>query len=301
MRHTSKNINIFIVADNLTIANIRILKLLTNNTNVNLSFLETPSKLYGLKPDRGSQSQFYRLFVDEIFTDQIVSRVLFLDADTLIVSDDFEQIFSLEMHQNVIASALDPWSRYYRKVIGLPEDTNMFNSGVILIDIDRWKKESISDKITKIIKQRTKIVQGDQGILNKVFHGDFEIIDPKFNVISSYFELSYDQLKIYRKPINFYSKNEIESATDMPIIVHFTSTFLNSRPWQGSDLHPYSQEWNEIFSRLALSKKVNNVKRSENSFMNLIYKLMPSGISIRIFGLLQAYVRPFLQYFIKNK
>lgn len=36
---------------------------------------------------------------------------------------------------------------------------------------------------------------------------------------------------IYRKPPNFYPKEEIKKAIEDPVIIHYTTSFISRRPW----------------------------------------------------------------------
>ena len=49
-----------------------------------------------------------------------------------------------------------------------PDDI-MFNSGVMLIDLDKWRRENIESKLLEFIRKKNgKIQQGDQGALNAI-------------------------------------------------------------------------------------------------------------------------------------
>lgn len=44
---------------------------------------------------------------------------------------------------------------------------------------------------------------------------------------------------IYRKPPNFYSKEEIKKAIEDPVIIHYTTSFISRRPWVEGCNHKY--------------------------------------------------------------
>ncbi|MGO2195902.1 MAG: glycosyltransferase [Lactococcus lactis] len=95
--------------------------------------------------DRGSISQYYRLFIADIFKGYN-GRVLYLDCDTVIV-DDIQELMTLDLSNNVIAALKDAFSRHYRKNIELKDNDIMFNSGVMLIDLKKWREENIENRI----------------------------------------------------------------------------------------------------------------------------------------------------------
>ncbi|WP_034995860.1 hypothetical protein [Liquorilactobacillus vini] len=122
-------------------------------------------------------------------------------------------------------------------------------------------------------------------------HGEFKILEPRFNAISSYFEMSYDELLIYRKPVNFYSAEQIKTAVDDPIIVHFTSTFLCNRPWQEGSSHPFKKQWIKRISSYQKAIQIKNISLKQKN-LKIFFYLLPRRASICLFGVLQAYVRP---------
>lgn len=54
---------------------------------------------------------------------------------------------TLDLSNNVIAALKDAFSRHYRKNIELKDNDIMFNSGVMLIDLKKWREENIENRI----------------------------------------------------------------------------------------------------------------------------------------------------------
>lgn len=88
--------------------------------------------------DRGSLSQYARLFVSSDLPSNL-GRVLYLDCD-IIVMKSIRELWNLRLHQKTIGALMDAFSKYYRMNIGLKENDIMFNSGVMSIDLDKWKR-----------------------------------------------------------------------------------------------------------------------------------------------------------------
>lgn len=286
------DVNIYIVSEGLNDENKNKLEKLVKENDAHVHFLNPSFIGNELKPDRGSSSQFYRLFVDEIFKEINISRVIYIDADTMITSSAFYNMIDLDMQGNIIGACIDPWNKNYKKTFNLKKDDYMFNSGILLIDLNAWRKNGISSRIRNIINNRKTMVQADQGILNETFKGEFLHLKPNYNVISSYFEFSYRELMLFRRPNKFYSEKEIKDAVENPYLIHFTSMFLHTRPWENKGLHPYSVEWKKILND-------NNIKyKTKEVNPTILMKLdssLPRVITLRIYGFLQAYVRPTIQ------
>lgn len=290
LKYNESLLDIFIVTEDLKLENKKAILGIADASNANIHFMRPPQIEKSLKVDRGSKSQYYRLFIDDIFRGIDIDKIVFLDADTMITSKNFFDIFELDMKGNTIGACIDPWGKKYRNLFNLNSDMNMFNSGVLLIDVNAWIKRDIAGKMRSLINNRTEFYQGDQGLLNQLFQGHFLVLKPNYNLISSYFELSYNDLMIYRKPVNFYSKKELETAVNNPLLVHFTSTFLHTRPWEGSQEHPYCQKWHYLAKGDHVS--LSNMHFKNINFLRILYKILPNRLGIHLLGFLQAYLRP---------
>lgn len=104
---------------------------------------------YRVTLDRGSVSQYSRLFIDRIFDDS-VSRVLYLDADT-VIENSIKELWNLDLEDNTIGALKDAFSKYYRKNVGLEENDIMFNSGVMLIDVKKWRERNVEKRLLDFI------------------------------------------------------------------------------------------------------------------------------------------------------
>lgn len=164
---------------------------------ISMTFADTFSKidLNCTKHNRFSNVSLYRLlfpFIDQLFD---YDKILYLDADTVIVGDvnvmfDFDLTHPYAMFSNIIHDK----GRYqkcvvdvidYLKTAGF-ENLNMpklySNSGVLLYDMQLMNKqrEQMKTKLTKLndVFDVDKFTYPDQDILNVLFEHD-EIADEK--------------------------------------------------------------------------------------------------------------------------
>lgn len=246
--------------------------------------------------DRGSLSQYARLFLSSALPKEL-KRVLYLDCDILI-NHSIRELWNLDLHGKTIAALMDAFSKNYRININLRPDDMMFNSGVMLIDLDKWKEQKIEEKLMEfIVKKNGKIPQGDQGALNAVLSHDTYCFEPYFNAVTIYFDFSYDEILIYRKPPKFYNREQIRKAVDDPTIIHFTTSFLSRRPWVEGCKHKYVGEWMKYKKlspwaddELWAYKKLTGLK----GFYITVTHYLPRRFMVHVSGLLQAYGRPFV-------
>lgn len=246
--------------------------------------------------DRGSLSQYARLFVSSLLPQEL-ERVLYLDCD-IIINKSIKNLWTIDMRGKTIAALMDAFSKYYRSNIELQPNDIMFNSGVMLIDLNRWKEQKVEKRLMEfIIKHNGKIQQGDQGALNSILSKDTYCFEPRFNSVTIFYDFTYEEMMTYRKPPEFYSKDEIKLAVDEPVIIHFTTSFLSRRPWIEGCEHKYLDKWLK-YKNLSPWKdeplwKYTSPKGIKGIYIKLINNL-PRNIMIGISSILQVYGRPFL-------
>lgn len=194
---------------------------------------------------------------------------------------------------------MDAFSKYYRANIDLQPDDIMFNSGVMLIDLTRWKEQKVEERLLNFIKQKNgRIQQGDQGALNAVLSHDTYCFEPCFNSVTIFHDFNYTEMLIYRKPPKgFYTAEQVQKAVNDPHIVHFTSSFLSKRPWITGCQHRYVGLWLK-YKELSPWKDSPLWEDKRNAIKLLavgLLKKMPRKMMILFTGILQAYLRPTLQ------
>lgn len=103
----------------------------------------------GIPKYRGSYSTNMKMFVSEILTD-IEGRLLYIDSDT-IVSGKLDHLATLDMKGNYLAMVLDSVGQAHKYDIGLGEESLYFNAGVILFDMEQWKRNCCMERIIEQI------------------------------------------------------------------------------------------------------------------------------------------------------
>lgn len=251
-----------------------------------------------VRTDRGSLSQYARLFISSHLPEHI-KRVLYLDCDT-IINQSLDELWNMKLHGRTIAALRDAFSPYYRKNIGLKPKDIMFNSGVMLIDLEKWKEKGIENKLLDFIRSRNgRIQQGDQGALNAILHNTVECFAPRFNSVTIFYDFTYENMLVYRKPQEFYSKEDIKEAVEHPVIIHYTTSFLSRRPWVEGSQHRYRNQW-MYYKAISPWKEEPLIKPKECGWKKLyvkFYKKMPVKFSVRLAGIFQAYGRPVMNRF----
>lgn len=252
--------------------------------------------------DRGSLSQYARLFVSSDLPSHL-ERVIYLDCD-IIINQSISHLWKLDLHGKIIAALMDAFSKYYRKNIDLEPNDIMFNSGVMVIDLNLWKMLQVEKRLMKFIARKNgKIQQGDQGALNAVLSHDVYCFDPRFNSVTIFYDFTYKEMLTYRKPPEFYSEDVVRKAIEDPIMIHFTTSVFSKRPWFENCQHKYLNKW-MYYKEMSPWKDVPLWDDNKPGWKKKGFKVLcglPRGITIWIACLLQVYVRPFTINLINRK
>jgi lipopolysaccharide biosynthesis glycosyltransferase len=187
----------------------------------------TNENLLNARVDRYPITAYYRLLLAKLIPH--VNRIIYLDGDTLVFTDLTEMI-NLDMNNNIILGFVD---QSYKKAEKFGFKTYKYiNSGVLLIDLQKIRKENISQKFFDFIdNNKNKLKQEDQTVINIVLHGRIGLLPPKFgiwNFLKREKVLRYNHYKNKKLGIKAYSDEEILKGWRHPSILHFVSR----KPWK---------------------------------------------------------------------
>jgi len=134
-----------------------------------------------------------RLILNEYLPNE--SRAIWLDIDT-IVNDDLAQLYHMKMAHAVAAAAgsrygftaISPLSKGLAESANVTSD-NFFNSGVLLVDLEKWQTQNLTEKVASWGKTLGWDV-GDQAALNFALGGEYDHLDMRWNMhCLGYFQL----------------------------------------------------------------------------------------------------------------
>lgn len=188
-------------------------------------------------PNTIALTSYARLFLAQLLPES-VHRILYLDTD-IIVNDDLGRLWDLGGNEDFkIGGVLDIFEGTASKTdVGLQENAPYVNSGVLLINVDHWRKDDMARKFMDFLYAHDGHVHHhDQGIINGTYGGNISILPPEYNVHTTVLSHPYKVIAKIADP--HYSEEALENAKRHPAIIHFTEGFLN-RPWRKNCRHPY--------------------------------------------------------------
>jgi lipopolysaccharide biosynthesis glycosyltransferase len=163
--------------------------------------------------DQWTSAAYYRLFFSSLLPVNI-ERLLYLDCDTLVINP-LTELFQLPLDGHPVGAVYDNYVKT-QPAIGIFEEGEYFNSGVLLMDLAKWRQQAISEKtFAYLTSYPDRIRYVDQCALNAVLKRNWRKLDFRFNLMYSALPEPLDQLQM---------KKYLKEVT----IIHFTL----QRPWQ---------------------------------------------------------------------
>ena len=202
---------------------------------------------------------YIRLFLGECLVD--IDKVLYLDCD-IIVNSSLESLWNTGINEYAVAGVRDRINDYIRVYNRLcyPLSDGYINSGVMLINLKKWRDDSFFDKAKTAAKINPMILMNhDQDLINMIYHGQIKMLPFKYNLLE-YYLYTEDWLYLDRK---YYS--EIIEACKSPAIIHFC---MPQKPWHYECINPYRElyykykrmtPWQEV----SLTHKVQRLSKKQ--------------------------------------
>lgn len=173
-----------------------------------------------------TKDTYYRLLIPQ-FTDS--DRALYLDAD-VVVNGDLSPLISLDLKDFYLAAVEDPFFNRHRE-LELSSTSKYFNSGVMLLNLKKWRKKILSERIIEYAEKNGDNLQfADQCATNAVVNGNWLPLPPRFNQQSFFFN------EKYLEQLECFPTEELREALTKPLIIHFTTS---SKPWHILNNHPF--------------------------------------------------------------
>ena len=278
------DLDVWIIADNVADTNKEKIDNLTKKyKQKEINWIENCKVPYQVKLDRGSASQYSRLMIGSVLPHNI-KKALYLDADTIILSNLIE-LFNICFDNRIVIGVSDVINEEYKKILNIPRDKAVFNTGVLLLDLEKWRMENIESKLFDVIlKFKGNVIQGDVGIMNAVLYDSYKEIDLKFNYMTIFEDMSYEDMLVFKKPVDYYTKKEVEDARNNIVIRHYTTCFLSRRPWQQGSKVAHVKEFEKYYK--------GEFKSVKDSKILKIYNILPKKLAIQIIGFIQSKIRP---------
>ena len=214
IQNNSKNkFCVYIVAVNLSKENIaNFNRLSTRKCKINIKEIDNAYANLGASHPHVSKAALLKFNLSDIFPR--LNKLLYLDDDILVLGD-LSELYNIKLGNNyaaVVPDIIDFFAGHDKR-LGLK---NYFNSGVMLLNTTKIRKDKISAKLLdyKLHKDTGHFM--DQDCFNMVFNKNVKYVSLKYNMLLSYRNLEIKQMS------DFYnlSTDCLKDIIEKPVVLH---------------------------------------------------------------------------------
>ncbi len=284
MNNCKETITFYVFENDIYTDDKEKIRKLCKKNNCNVIFMNVVDKLNKFNLSTTfNLNAFSRLLSSSVID---IDKIIYLDCDTIVIGD-ISRLWNTDIDGFLIAGVQDTVSWPLRKVVDLEYSDRYLNSGVLLLNLKEWRKNTIENKFLECItKFNGNVPHNDQGILNYVCNNSKKLLDLSYNVYDTVFYYSKSELKKMYDMEVYYSEMEIKRAIDNPIIIHYTEAFYG-RPWFVDCNHPRKNEY--LIYRKSNSKyweekynKSNFKKIIRRKIKNMCYIFLPFSLYMKL-------------------
>ena len=144
------------------------------DTDILKDFYFDKSKHYG------NVMMFARLLLSSVLPD--LDKIIYLDCD-IVVLNDLQSLWNFDVSDVAVAMAPDFTLKDKSTLNRLGITTGYYlNSGVILMNLDYWRKHDVQNRIfSYILEKGDKLIYNDQDALNSILQNEHEELHIKYN------------------------------------------------------------------------------------------------------------------------
>jgi Lipopolysaccharide biosynthesis proteins, LPS:glycosyltransferases len=210
--------------------------------------------------DRISVATYYRIDLPLILNG--IDRVIYLDAD-MIVLEDIYKLWQCDLN-GAVAGVVEDYNLQIDArfdYLGM-KCKKYFNAGMMLIDLNLWMENKVSDIALSLIKSGRYYEYNDQDILNISLDGLCVYLNPRFNSQNA--------------PLK---KNLILQ----PVVVHFDG---QEKPWHYSCEHPNKNDYFNYKSKTVFSSYplYHYLDETDKLIIKDLINYLPQGGDVAIYG-----------------
>jgi hypothetical protein len=227
--NNSYPININVIYTQLSKKNISRIDLLCKKNDYKLILHKIDRSVFINAPEMGhlKLETYYRLSIPKLIKEK---SALYLDCD-IYINSNIKELFELNIDNYAIAAVEDPSYQPIKKLKMNPSSV-YFNAGILLLNLDFWRENNISEKVIDYAINNIEIISyADQCALNAIIDGNFLPLDKYYNFQSGHIDL--------------INENVLEELNNSKII-HFTGAH---KPTHYLSTHPFKDEYLSEFKK----------------------------------------------------
>ena len=260
--HPHRIVHVHLIAEGVAAKDLARLRLFVGGHN-GLLYLYAPpadaSQRFRVHSSpRLSGAAYYRCYLADLLPQEL-ERVLYLDGDVIVRKplDTFYDRPPGDWGVTAVKDYGNITAKDYKR-LQLPPNQDYFNSGVLLLNLNYWRREDVLTRCTTYFAVHPeRIVYDDQDLLNVVLSGKVDFVSPTWNAQDFFFRKRFVRDETL-------SESTYTALLNDPAVVHFTRV---PKPWHWKCTHPYrkdylrylkSSPWKKVDESYTLSSKMKH-------------------------------------------
>jgi lipopolysaccharide biosynthesis glycosyltransferase len=201
--------------------------------------------------DQVTIATYFRVLIPRLLPERL-DKVIYLDSDAVVVADlcrlwrepfygshclavqdvaapymDAERVLPNFARCAAYLAGARPVPNYHQ--LGISPFAKYFNAGVLVIDLARWRRDAVADRLLECLhKHRDHVLWWDQYALNVVLWEKWRALDLRWNQLPH-----IHACPSWRE--SFLGEDAFRRVVAEPFIVHFATV---EKPWHYDNVHP---------------------------------------------------------------
>ncbi len=176
------------------------------------------------------REMYYRLLAGQMLPESL-TRVLYLDPDILVINP-LRELWETDMQGNMFAAAAHTGKTELANNVNrirLGTDHDYYNSGVLLIDLERCRSEVTPDELFAFVREhRRELVMPDQDLLNAVYGDSILPLDDAL--------WNYDARNFNNYMLRSAGEQDMDWVMENTAILHFCG---KAKPWKPNYIYRF--------------------------------------------------------------
>jgi lipopolysaccharide biosynthesis glycosyltransferase len=210
-----------------------------------LSLLQVEPRLLSSFPVSGhiSIATYFRLLLPSILP-PVINRALFIDSD-VVINGSLRELWETPFEGHSLAAVTDRNLDMQRERLEMDADSPYFNAGMMLIDLDAWRKANVLERgMAYAIKNGDKLNNWDQDVLNHLFEKRVLLLHQRWNAMSHLWGLD----QAWMEERGGLLTQEEQQAHDSPAIIHFAGGGM-AKPWNHRCTNPWKDRYRQFLAQ----------------------------------------------------
>ena len=194
---------------------------------------------------------YFRIFATKYLPDDI-DRVLYLDADTLVINK-LDELYNMDFEGNyfIATTHIRKMLHKFNEIrLGIEEDEPYINTGVLLMNLKELRKIKLEKEITNFMqKNKKKLILPDKDIISTIYGNKIKIVsDLKYNLGD--------------RNLNYYNLNNPKNKIGMKwickntVIIHY---YGRNKPWNNGYIGKLGCFYDKLLEELETNQSSKKV------------------------------------------